>query len=162
MSRGMPSMTALLGLLALAGYQNRDKIAGAIKDAQSRRDTPGAPQSGLDGMLAGVGDLLGNVSQGGGLTGGLGELLGSFKTAGHGEVADSWVNPNVPTQGLTPEQVEQAVGGDNLAELAKRTGLSRDELLKRLATAIPETVDKLTPNGQMPTEAEARQQLLPG
>ena len=27
MSRGFPSMTALLGLLAVAGYQNRDKIA---------------------------------------------------------------------------------------------------------------------------------------
>ena len=26
MSRGFPSMTALLGLLALAGYQNRDKL----------------------------------------------------------------------------------------------------------------------------------------
>jgi hypothetical protein len=26
MSEGMPSMTALLGMLALAGYQNRDKI----------------------------------------------------------------------------------------------------------------------------------------
>ena len=27
MSKGYPSMTALLGLLAVAGYQNRDKIA---------------------------------------------------------------------------------------------------------------------------------------
>ena len=27
MNRGFPSMTALLGLLAVAGYQNRDKIA---------------------------------------------------------------------------------------------------------------------------------------
>ena len=27
MSRGFPSMTALLGLLAIAGYQNRDKLA---------------------------------------------------------------------------------------------------------------------------------------
>lgn len=27
MSSGFPSMTALLGLLAVAGYQNRDKIA---------------------------------------------------------------------------------------------------------------------------------------
>ena len=33
MSRGMPSMTALLGLLALAGYQNRDKIAEMLKGA---------------------------------------------------------------------------------------------------------------------------------
>ena len=31
MSRGMPSMTALLGLLALAGYQNRDKLAELLK-----------------------------------------------------------------------------------------------------------------------------------
>jgi hypothetical protein len=27
MSRGFPSVTALLGLLAVAGYQHRDKIA---------------------------------------------------------------------------------------------------------------------------------------
>jgi hypothetical protein len=33
MSRGMPSMTALLGLLALAGYQNRDKLAELLKGA---------------------------------------------------------------------------------------------------------------------------------
>ena len=37
-NRGMPSMVALLGLLAFAGYQNRDKIAGAIKDAQEALD----------------------------------------------------------------------------------------------------------------------------
>jgi uncharacterized protein YidB (DUF937 family) len=31
MSRGYPSLTALLGLLAIAGYQNRDKIAELLK-----------------------------------------------------------------------------------------------------------------------------------
>ena len=31
MSRGFPSMTALLGLLAVAGYQNRDKIAEMLE-----------------------------------------------------------------------------------------------------------------------------------
>ena len=30
MSRGMPSLTALLGLLAVAGYQNRHKIAEVL------------------------------------------------------------------------------------------------------------------------------------
>ena len=35
MSRGYPSMTALLGLLAIAGYQNRDKIAEMLRGAQS-------------------------------------------------------------------------------------------------------------------------------
>ena len=40
MSRGFPSMTALLGLLAVAGYQNRDKIAeilGGIGQSKPRR-----------------------------------------------------------------------------------------------------------------------------
>jgi len=42
MSRGLPSMTALLGLLALAGYQNRDKLAELLKGAGSKDTQPGA------------------------------------------------------------------------------------------------------------------------
>jgi hypothetical protein len=40
MSRGFPSMTALLGLLAIAGYQNRDKIAEMLSGLG--KTTPGA------------------------------------------------------------------------------------------------------------------------
>ncbi len=39
MSRGMPSMIALLGLLAVAGYQNRDKIAEVLG---GRKQEPGS------------------------------------------------------------------------------------------------------------------------
>jgi len=158
----MPSLVALLGLLAVAGFQNRDKIAGALGGLTKNSGAPGSSPSGLGGMLSGLGDLF-EPSAGGGnvLSGGLSDLLNGFKSAGHGDVADSWVNPDVPTQGLTVHQVEQAVGADNLIELTKRTGLSRDELLQRLATAIPSAVDKLTPDGNMPTEADARAQLLP-
>jgi uncharacterized protein YidB (DUF937 family) len=156
-TRGMPSLLALLGLAAVAGYQNRDKIAGAIKDAQTRRDTPGAEQSPLDGILAGVGDIFSGGGDGGNvLSGGLNDLIDRFKQAGQGETADSWVTPGVPTRGLTPAEVEQAIGADNLAELSQRTGLSHQELVQRLATTIPETVDHLTPGGHMPTESDAR------
>ena len=49
MSRGLPSMTALLGLLAIAGYQNRDKIAEMLGGQR----TPGAAgQGGIGGLLA--------------------------------------------------------------------------------------------------------------
>ena len=155
MARGMPSMLALLGLAAVAGYQNRDKIAEAIRDAQARRDSPGGAQSGLDNILGGLGDLLGSAGQGGNVfTGGLGELLDTFRGAGQAETADSWITPGVPTRGLTPDQVEQAIGRDNLAELARRTGLSHSELLQRLATSIPETVDRLTPEGRMPADED--------
>jgi hypothetical protein len=42
MSRGMPSMAALLGLLALAGYQNRDKLAELVKGSSNSNSLPGA------------------------------------------------------------------------------------------------------------------------
>jgi uncharacterized protein YidB (DUF937 family) len=173
MARGMPSMLALLGLLAVAGYQNRDKIGAALGGLRQDAANPNTPVGGIANSLGGLfsggsgtqpgGGLSGILEGlgGTGLSGGLGELLTSFKTAGHAATADSWVNPNVPTQGLTPDQVQQAVGEENLSELTQRTGLSREELLKRLATAIPQTVDTLTPNGQMPTEDQVRQKLLP-
>ena len=54
MSRGFPSMTALLGLLAIAGYQNRDKIAEMLRGVG--QDKPGAAgQGGIGGMLGQLG-----------------------------------------------------------------------------------------------------------
>ena len=38
MSRGYPSLTALLGLLAIAGYQNRDKIAELLRVFEEMSD----------------------------------------------------------------------------------------------------------------------------
>ena len=167
------TMLALLGLLAYAGYQNRDKIGAALgnlqKDAGDPNSALGGLANSLGGLLSGgtgsqatggLSGILGGLG-GAGLSGGLGDLLNSFKDAGHGATADSWVNPAVPTQGLTPEQVQQAIGQDNLSKLSQSTGLPIDELLKRLATAIPQTVDTLTPGGQMPTEQQVRDKLLP-
>jgi uncharacterized protein YidB (DUF937 family) len=156
----MPSMLALLGLLAFAGYQNRDKIAGAIKEAQARRDTPAAPKSGLDNVLAGVGDFLDTSKERGGLADGLADLLDGFRSHGQAETADSWVRPG-PNRGLTPGQVEEAVGSNNIDELSRRTGISRAELLERLATNIPETVDRVTPDGNLPaTEDDLLRRLV--
>ncbi len=67
-SRGMPSLLALLGLAAVAGYQTRDKIVGAIKEAQSRRNAPGAEPGPLDNILAGFGDNFSGAANGGGNT----------------------------------------------------------------------------------------------
>jgi hypothetical protein len=58
-SRGYPSMTALLALLAMAGYQNRDKIAEWVKSAQGKMSAPGqgpggAPGGSLPGSLGGM------------------------------------------------------------------------------------------------------------
>ena len=39
----------------------------------------------------------------------------------------------------------------------RQTGLTREELLARLKSVLPEAVDKLTPQGRLPTEEETSQ-----
>jgi uncharacterized protein YidB (DUF937 family) len=143
-------MTALLGLLAIAGYQNRDKIADMLRNAGAGGDQskPGTGDP-LSGMLGNLGGMLGGAGAGGLLSGGLGELLDKFKESGEGETADSWVN-NGPNKEVSPPQLKRAIGADVLAQLEQQTGLSQDELLARLSRELPSAVDKYTPEGRLP------------
>jgi uncharacterized protein YidB (DUF937 family) len=119
---------AALGILA---YKNRDKIGG---------------------MLGDLGDSLG-VTPGstGPSTGGLGDLLDSFKNAGHGDEADSWVGTG-PNKAIAPEHVEKAISPEVLDQLAQQTGMSRSEILERLSKDIPDAVNEMTPEGKLPSE----------
>ena len=87
----------------------------------------------------------------GGLLGGLGGLLGRLKDAGHGNVADSWVGTG-QNQSINANDLGAALGPQVIREIAQRTGLDEQELLKQLSTALPGIVDKLTPNGQVPQQ----------
>jgi uncharacterized protein YidB (DUF937 family) len=154
MSRGFPSMTALLGLLAIAGYQNRDKlsemIGGLGGGASGAPGGAGGASGGLPGGLGGLLGGLGGAGAGGLLSGGLGELMERFQQNGHGETAESWVGTG-PNKEVAPPQLEQAIGPDVLATLSQQTGLSREELLARLSRELPQAVDKYTPDGRIPT-----------
>ncbi|TKB35852.1 MAG: DUF937 domain-containing protein, partial [Mesorhizobium sp.] len=114
---------ALLGLLA---YKNRDKIGELIA---GRKSTD--PNASADSPS------------------GLGDILDRLRNAGAGDEVDSWVSKgsNRPVQ---REQVEKAIDPQTLNDLAEQTGLSLDELLDRLARELPDAVDKLTPDGQLP------------
>lgn len=157
MSRGMPSMVAILGLLAVAGYQNRDKITevlGGLKQEPGLGPGQNNQQGGLSGVLGKLGGLLTGASAGSVLSGGLGDLIERFKKNGQGQAADSWVGTG-PNQPLGPDQLEQAIGPDVMNTLSQQTGLSREELLSRLTRELPSAVDKFTPEGRLPTEDEA-------
>jgi len=116
-------LKALLGLAVVAGWQNRDKIGEFVKN-------------------------LGKEAGGDHPAGGLGGLVDSFRKAGLGDKADSWVGTgqNAP---VTAPEMEKGVGRDVIDELAAKTGLSRDELLKRLTEVLPSVVDKMTPSGKL-------------
>jgi uncharacterized protein YidB (DUF937 family) len=148
MSRGMPSMTALLGLLAIAGYQNRDKLAEMFRNAGAGQSKPGAGDP-LSGMLGNLGGMLGGAGVGGLLNGGIGELLEKFKQNGEGETAESWIKQG-PNKEVSPPQLKHAIGADVLQQLEQQTGLSQEELLARLSRELPAAVDKYTPEGRLP------------
>lgn len=96
----------------------------------------------------------------GGLLGGLGDLINRMQQGGQGHVADSWVKPgqNAPVH---PTDLGKALGQTTLSEIAKRTGMSEDELLNQLSTVLPDLVDKLTPDGKVPSNAEVATRMGP-
>ncbi|KQT82866.1 hypothetical protein ASG51_17275 [Methylobacterium sp. Leaf465] len=133
MSKGYPSMTALLGLLAVAGYQNRDKLAELLKGHN------------LAGLLGGVG----TAGVGGLIASGLSELVDHFTKGGHGETANSWVSHG-PNRDIPEGDLERAIGSDTLDHLTQQTGLSRGALLSRLSRELPSAIDRYAADGRRP------------
>jgi len=113
----------------------------------------------MGGLLGGLGGLFGGGSSpGSGLTGGLSDLVDSFTGRGHGDTAKSWVQTG-PNREMSATDLDQALGSDTIQELTRQTGLSHEELLTRLKTVLPVAVDKMTPEGRLPTEAEAAEMV---
>jgi uncharacterized protein YidB (DUF937 family) len=144
MARGMPSLAALLGLVAVAGYQNRDKIGEFVRGLGNTD-----PTNSGGSMLDRAKKSLGDSPLGTSITGGLGELVEQFRNNGEGATADSWIVDG-PNTTINDAQLERAIGKDMIDSLTKQTGLSRQELLSRLAKTLPDVVDKMTPEGRLP------------
>lgn len=151
MARNSPSLVALLGLLAVAGYQNREKLGELLNGRPGdpardpAYDPTRDPGEGQGGLLDSVRQMQGS----GGLMGGLSELVERFTAPHQRAKVDSWVQrgPNAP---LAPSELEEALDEDTIAELVAKTGLSREVLLSRLSSALPEAVDQVTPDGHFP------------
>jgi uncharacterized protein YidB (DUF937 family) len=142
---------AMLGILA---YQNRDKIGELLR---------GSDRTGLDRenpQQADGGGLIEQITDTFGSGGGLGDILDRFRQAGSGEQADSWVRQG-PNQPIDRQQVEAAIDPQTINELSTQTGLSREELLERIARDLPDAVDKMTPNGQLPGANENTKSVEP-
>jgi uncharacterized protein YidB (DUF937 family) len=89
--------------------------------------------------------------------GGLGGLVDQFRRNGLEDIMNSWVGTG-QNQAISPRQLHQALGQDTIDDLSQQTGMAHDDLLAQLSKVLPGVVDKLTPNGEMPDEAD----MLPG
>lgn len=165
MRKGSPSMVALLGLLAVAGFQNRDRLsrllqpdggnapdgsADALPKGQARSGTADQPTNG------GLVDNLRQMFTGtGGIAGGLSELMGRFTNPVQAAKASTWVGTG-PNDDLSPGDLDEVLDDQTVADLMEKTGLSRTDLMARLSAVLPDAVDQLTPQGRLPTADEAR------
>ena len=93
---------------------------------------------------------LGGSGGGGGL-GGLGGLLEQLTQGGYGQQANSWVGTG-RNEPISPQAWSDVFGSDRLAAIASQAGLSEDQARQGLSELMPEVVDRLTPEGQMPAQ----------
>lgn len=108
--------------------------------------------SGALGNDAAQSGLLGNLTQMlGGSQGGISNLLGAFQQHGLGDIVQSWIGTgaNLP---ISAEQIQQVLGNGALQQLAEGTGLGSTEIAGQLSSLLPNLVDKLTPEGSVPSE----------
>ena len=119
----------------------------------------------LDGLLGSVlGGMAGpqNQAQGGGqllqmvLTmlqqnGGIEGLLAKMQQAGYGGQAQSWIGTG-QNQPVPPDALSQIFGQGQLADIARQLGMSREDAAGGLARALPDVVDRMTPEGRIPED----------
>lgn len=83
----------------------------------------------------------------------LDSMLDHFRGGGHDDKVKSWIGTG-PNKPIEPAELKSALGEDTIAKLERESGLSREELLRQLSTALPQVVDKLTPDGRLPAPTE--------
>lgn len=81
--------------------------------------------------------------------GGIQGVLGKFEQAGLGQQAQSWIatGPNLP---IDAAAISRIFGQGQLGEIAQQLGITHEQAAGQLAQALPQVVDKLTPQGQVP------------
>jgi uncharacterized protein YidB (DUF937 family) len=163
----MGMLDGLLGqiLSGAAGQQRGDD------DALSGMSGMGRAPGGMGG-LGGLESLLGGAAGGGGMAGaagagglmgvllqmlqqngGLGGLLSQFQQAGYGDQANSWVS-NGQNQAISGDILSKVLGSGQLDQIAQQLGMSRGQAADQMASALPDVVNHMTPQGSLPSNGD--------
>ncbi|HEU0273625.1 MAG TPA: YidB family protein [Candidatus Udaeobacter sp.] len=121
-----------------------DSILGAVS---GKSDTSGQAAP-LIGILSGL------LTQAGGLQG----LATKFSQSGQGDAFSSWVGMG-ENQSVSSNQVQEALGSDQIRAIASRMGVDPALASNFLAEYLPKIVDKLTPAGKIDQAADHQQGL---
>jgi uncharacterized protein YidB (DUF937 family) len=156
-----PLAMGLLAMLAYKTMKGEGPLGGLFgnRTAQGTAPQPTGSGGGLMSWLeSGLGGAMTGGAAGGVVSGGLGELLNRLQRNGLGDAGRSWVG-NGPNQPVSANDIQKVAGSDTIDALANEVGMSREQLLQRLSAELPQSVDKLTPQGRVPTPEEASQSV---
>lgn len=105
-----------------------------------------------------VDGVLGMLGKGSGQAGGLSGLVDMFSKKGLGDQISSWVGTgqNLP---VSADQMHHALGGDTIQQLAAKAGISPEQTSSGLAHLLPQLIDQLTPDGNVPASGALEQGL---
>ena len=81
--------------------------------------------------------------------GGLEGILGKFREGGLSHQADSWVGTG-QNMNISADQLQQVFGSSTINDLASRLGMSEQQAGSEMAQLLPEVINRLTPEGQVP------------
>jgi len=125
----------------LGGNQGQDPL-GSLS---GRLGGSNQPQSGnLLLQLA-----LSMLQQNGGLEG----ILGKFREGGLSQQADSWVGTG-QNMNISADHLQQVFGPSTISDLASRLGISEQQAGSQMAQILPEVINRLTPEGQVPENSD--------
>ena len=139
LGRGAGSAGTLGGLGGLGGLGSLGRLGGG--------------SSGMGGKGALMAMLLPLAMQWVQRNGGIGGVLQRFQQKGYSQQAASWVSTG-PNDDLAPEAVNDVVGMDELSRLSQQLGVSNEEVSSGMAQILPEVVNQLTPEGDVPNDAD--------
>lgn len=129
-------------------------MGGGLGDMVGRLFGGGGGTAAPAAAAGGLSSLLAGSSAGGVVSSGLQNLIGELQNSGNGDAAQSWVGHGA-NQEIAPNDLAKALGPETVNALAQHTGMNPDDLLVSLSQHLPELVNRLTPNGRLPTEEEA-------
>jgi hypothetical protein len=74
-----------------------------------------------------------------------------MQQAGFSDQADSWVSRGA-NQPISPDAMTQIFGRDGIEQISRQAGVSQEEAARGLSQLLPEVVDHMTPDGDVPDD----------
>lgn len=83
--------------------------------------------------------------------GGLPGVLQKFKAAGYEHEVDSWISKgsNLP---IDAQQIIYALGSSTIQQAASKLNMNAQDISAKMAEYLPQVIDRMTPDGQLPRE----------